>query len=87
VESGLRWRVSRWLRWRATGRIFWKTQSAQAQDIFLAELFVKVGAVSRCHVWPIVGVWPRQSVVVSSAVVFHADIGAFVIGFDRFSAN
>jgi hypothetical protein len=65
-------------------RWLWRTRSAQALHISLAELVVKVGAVSRGRVWLIVGMWPGRPVVVPNMAVFHDDIGAFVSVFGRF---
>jgi hypothetical protein len=64
-------------------RWLWTTRSAQALHISLAELVVKVEAVSHGRVWSIVG----RPVVVLNMIVFHNDICAFVSVFDRFSVN
>jgi hypothetical protein len=69
-----------------TSGLLWRTRSAQAYHISLANLVVKVGAVYIWRVWPTVGMWPARRVVVPNVVVFQDDIGAFV-SFSRFPAN
>jgi hypothetical protein len=58
----------------------------QAYHISLSKLVVKVGAVFRWHVWPIVAMWPGRPVVVPNVVVLYDDISAFVSVFGRFPA-
>jgi hypothetical protein len=50
----------------------------QTYHISFLKLVVKVGAVFPWPVWPIVGMWPGQPMVVPNVVVLHDDIGAFV---------
>jgi hypothetical protein len=59
-------------------RSFVEDSVSASPTISLVKIVVKVGSVSCCRVWPTVGMWSGQPVVVSNVVVCYDDIDVFL---------